>query len=317
MFSTFAISANEQETIYDNGEYISTDLGKIYYVTEGDGTPAILINGGPGAGHRVFLGWFSFLQEFGYKVVYFDEIGRGRSTRNISGKFSPQMTVNDIEAVRKHLKADKVTLIGHSYGGIPAVQYALQYPQHVKEVLMLNASYDRRSQQMNIDNVNHLIKTKYPETWEEIERLQALGIRSKEDRYADLIYSGPAAKELQFLDPKNRKKRTKYPSKDKRDRYNLNVYFDIMGDDPEIEITGTLKGIDVTQQLANFNIPTLVIGGRHDNLSTPELVYQFYKMLPEKTANLEMFEQSRHWPWVEEPEKFIQVVSDFIRKNQN
>lgn len=309
LFSANALS----NQAYENGKYLETERGKIYYLTEGEGVPAILVNGGPGAGHRVFLGWFTFLTKLGYKVVYFDDIGRGRSTRDIDGKFSPQMTVDDIEALRKHLGAEKVTLIAHSYGGIPAAQYALQHSDKVQELIMLNASYDAVSHQKNIDNVNNLIKSRYPQTWQKMQTLLKNGVSTKTDEYADLIYSGPAKDELQLLDPKMRSQRSKYPSRDKRDRFNFDVYFDIMGEEPELIVGGTLKGLDIQEQIHTIKVPTLVIGGRYDNLSTPEMVHDFYKALPKQTAQLVMFEQSRHWPWVEEPEKFVNVVTNFLQ----
>lgn len=302
----------KEETPYGNGQYLETSRGKIYYELEGDGTPVVIVNGGPGAGHRVFLGWFSFLTANGYQLVYFDDLGRGRSTRELDGKFTPQMTVDDIEALRAHLKAEKIVVMGHSYGGIPAMQYALQYPEHVERLVMLNASYDAESQQMNVDHVNHWIKTKYPETWEKILELRERGVPSSEDEYADLIYSGPAGRELQWYNRENRKGLRKYRSKDPRDRFNFRVYFDITGDDPEWQITGTLAGLTIEDRLAGYRIPTLIIGGRADKVSTPELVYRLYKMLPEGVATYEMFEKSGHWPWAEETEKFENVLSSFL-----
>ncbi|UTW59547.1 alpha/beta fold hydrolase [Kordiimonas sp. SCSIO 12603] len=310
--SAFSQPDAEQSNPYGHGQYLETPRGKIYYETEGSGTPVFIVNGGPGAGHRVFLGWFEFLKTKGYQIVYFDEIGRGRSERNIKGKFTPQMTVDDMEALRAHLNAEKIVVMGHSYGGIPAMQYAIQFPEHVERLVMLSASYDAQSQQMNIDHVSHLMKTKYPEIHEQVMALRAKGMLSSEDEYLDLIYESALGRELQWFNRANRKGLWKYRSNDKRDRFNFQVYLDIIGEDPEWEITGTLKGLTVEDKLRGFNIPTLILGGRADKVSTPELVYRLYKMLPEQTTQFEMFEKSGHWIWAEENEKFKQVVSNFL-----
>lgn len=307
------LAASASDNPYGNGEYLETPRGKIYYELEGSGTPVVIVNGGPGAGHRVFLGWFSYLKAHGYQLVYFDDIGRGRSTRDIEGKFTPQMTVDDIEALRSHLGAEKIVVMGHSYGGIPAMQYALQYPDRVERLVMLNASYDAASQQMNVDHVSHWIKTKYPEQWEKILKLREQGMLSSEDEYLDLIYDSAAGRELQWYNRENRKGLRKYPSDDPRDRFNLQVYFDIAGNDPEWKIEGTLAGLTIEDKLEGYNIPTLITGGRADKVSTPELVYRLYKMLPEGVATFEMFEKSGHWPWAEEVEKFEKVLTAFLK----
>ena len=93
--------------------------------------------------------------------------------------------------------------------------------------------------------------------------------------------------------------------------FNLQVFDDIIDLDYG-EIRGTLLGINIEEQIKDFAIPTLITAGRYDNASTPELVYRLYDMLPKGIATYSMFEQSGHWPWVEETAKFEQVLSHFL-----
>lgn len=308
---SFNISATEKGVKED---YIETQQGKIYIRTEGSGHPIVIINGGPGAGHTIFIGWFDFLKKQGFQLVFFDDIGRGRSTREIKGKFTPQMTVNDIEAVRNHLGVNKITVMGHSYGGIPAMQYALQYKQHVEKLIMLNASYDTKSQQMNADHYFHLVRTMYPEKWKKLVELNAKGVKASDEAYDSVLF-GSFISWYQWYDINNRKKNRRYSSNDKRDRFNLQVFEDIIHLAHGGEIRGTLVGIDITEQVKGFNTPTLITAGRYDNASTPELVNRLYEMLPKKAASYTMFEKSGHWPWVEETEKFERIISDFLNEN--
>lgn len=312
LFTVFGTSAKES-TVKEH--YIETELGKIYVRTEGSGHPVVIVNGGPGAGHTVFLGWFDFLKAQGFQLVFFDDIGRGRSTRKIEGKFTPQMTVDDIEAVRKYLNADKITVMGHSYGGIPTMQYALQYPQHVEKLIMLNASYDTKSHQMNADHYIHLVRTMYPKKWKKLEALHANGVKASDEAYDSELF-GPFIGWYQWYDVENRKKSRKVRTNDKRDRFNLKVFEDIVQLAHGGEIRGTLLGIDIKEQVKNFNIPTLITSGRFDNASTPELVHRLYEMLPEGIASYTMFEKSGHWPWVEETEKFESIVSEFLNEKK-
>jgi len=308
-------NANAQTITYGDGELFQGKYGKLYFEAEGQGTPVVLINGGPGAGHAVFLGWFDFLLKNGYQVVYFDETGRGRATREAAGKaLTPQMGVDDLESLRLHLKADKLILLAHSYGGIQGLQYALQYPQHVEKLIMVDASYDAKSHQMNIDHVKHVTKTKYPERWEQVLTLRANKVKSTDNRYSKLLSVGS---DMYWYDLDKRKTMRKVRTGDKRDGSNIQVYFDIIGDDPEWQVNGTLSGLQVESKLKTFNVPTLIIGGRHDKITTPEIVHRLYSMMPKNIATKVMFEKSGHWPWVEETEKFELSITTFLTNAPN
>jgi proline iminopeptidase len=300
-------SANEHKVTYGDGEFFQGKYGKLYFESEGQGTPVVLISGGPGAGHAVFLGLFDFLVKNGYQVVYFDKTGRGPATRKVEGQtLTPQMGVDDLESLRLHLKAKKLILLAHSYGGIQG----LQYPQHVEKLIMVDASYDAQSHQMNIDHVKHVTKTKYPERWEQVLALRADQVKSTDDRYSKLLAVGS---DMYWHDLEKRKTMRKVRTGDKRDGSNNQVYFDIIGDDPEWQVNGTLSGLQVESKLKAFNVPTLIIGGRHDKITTPEIVHRLYSMMPKNIATKVMFEKSGRWPWVEETAKFETKVTAFLR----
>lgn len=128
-----------------------------------------MINGGPGASRTVFWGALDFLKSHNYKIVYFDETGVGQSTREIPETFSPEITVQDIDTLRRHVNVEKVVLAAHSYGGIPTLQYALKYLQNVEKLIMLSASADGISQQMNVEAAKYLRRTFFPQEWEALE----------------------------------------------------------------------------------------------------------------------------------------------------
>lgn len=174
---------------YGQGTYIKSQYGKIYYEAEGEGTPVVMINGGPGASRTVFWGALSFLKPHGYQIIYLDETGVGRATREIPDKFSPSITVEDIETLRLHLNVPKLVLAGHSYGGIPAVQYALTYPNNVEKLIMLSASSDGLSQQMNVDAAKYLRKTFFPQQWEKLEAIRSNGVLTSHPEYTKAFYN--------------------------------------------------------------------------------------------------------------------------------
>jgi len=162
---------------------------------------------------------------------------------------------------------------------------------------------------MNIDHVKHVTKTKYPERWEQVLALRADKIKSTDNRYSKLLSVGA---DMYWYDLDKRKTMRKVRTGDKRDGSNIQVYFDIIGDDPEWQVNGSLAGLQVESKLKAFNVPTLIIGGRHDKITTPEIVHRLYSMMPKNMATKVMFEKSGHWPWVEETAKFEASVTAFL-----
>lgn len=303
---------------YGQGEYVKTKHGKIYYEADGKGTPVVMINGGPGASRTVFWGALDFLKARDYKIIYFDETGVGRATREIEGAHTPLNTVEDLETLRKHLKVRKMVLVGHSYGGIPAVQYALKYPNRVEKLIMLSASADAISQQMNVDAAAYLRKTFFPQQWEKLKSMKAEGMLTSDERYLRAFTTPDIGYASDWHKRENRRGLRKHRSSDPRDRFNMDVYFDIAGKDAEVEIGGTLKGLNIDAAMfASFSVPTLIVNGRMDWKTTPEMAYRFYKMLPEGVGQLEFLEQTGHWTWAEQPEKFAEIVTAFMRKSNS
>lgn len=116
-----------------------------------------------------------------------------------------------------------------------------------------------------------------------------------------------------WYDPNKRSTLRKFRSRDKVDGSNIKVYFDMAGLDPEVKITGTLQKVVIKKAMfKDFTIPTLILNGRKDWKTTPEMAYRFYKMLPENIATLRFLEKTGHWTWAEQPEEFANLVTQFL-----
>ncbi|GEA09416.1 proline iminopeptidase [Alteromonas sp. KUL42] len=301
---------------FGQGTYVPSMFGQIYYEADGEGIPVVMINGGPGAARTVFWGALDFLKPHGYQIIYFDETGVGRATREIPQKFSPAITVEDIETLRKHLNVPKLILAGHSYGGIPAVQYALTYPENIEKLIMLSASADGHSQQMNVDAAKYLRKTFFPQEWEQMEEIRAKGVLTSSAEYMKAFYNRAIGNMSDWYDPSKRAGLRKYRSNDIRDRSNIEVYKDMAGADPEVKISGTLKNVVINETMfKDYAIPTLILNGRKDWKTTPEMAYRFFKMLPEGTATIQFLEETGHWTWAEQPDEFANTVIQFMKNN--
>ena len=107
--------------------YIDSHGVLIYYKTIGRGAPIVIVHGGPGGSHDYFLPYLLPLARQN-RLIFIDERGSGRSQKlDDPAGYTVENMVEDVEAVRQGLVLGKITLLGHSYGGVLAEAYALKY----------------------------------------------------------------------------------------------------------------------------------------------------------------------------------------------
>jgi proline iminopeptidase len=135
------------------------------------------------------------------------------------------------------------------------------------------------------------------------------GVKSTSDEYTDLYAT--AYGDLYWYNLDNQDKM--YRSRDAADRFNNDVYLALVGDAPEWKVTGALRGFDPRPRLAALAAPSLVCVGRYDRVATPRVAWELKKALPPESSRLVIFERSGHRPWVEETERYFDVVGAFLR----
>ena len=279
------------------------EVGALYYEVEGegDGPPVLLVGGGPGVDHAHYHPWFSGLADR-RRVIYYDHPGTGRSVSGDAGVFSVPAYAKAIEGLREHLDLESLVLIGLSFGGFPAAEYAAQHADRVSGLVLSNAHVDAEGwQEGNIDNVNRTLRTHFPETWAQLTSMRRAGVRSDDASYQELL--SRALPRLEWADPWKR------PDLEPADTApSWAAYESFVGADPEWEISGSLKGF--AARLEELDVPALVLAGRHDGLTLPRLAFEHARRLPR--ARLHVFERSGHRPWCEEPESYVEVVNTFL-----
>ena len=165
---SISVQTDIQKLTHPSGDFVSVNGKKIWYESEGKGEPLLLIAGGPGFSHAYFHPFFSELAESN-RIIYFDAYGTGKSERAKSAKeYSLAQDVEDIESLRKTLKLDKITVLGHSYGGFVAQLYAAKYPNSVKRRILANTFPSGDTLQSLQDNFNDDIENQLPEIWAKV-----------------------------------------------------------------------------------------------------------------------------------------------------
>jgi proline iminopeptidase len=118
--------------------YVDVDRAKIFYRIFGEGKPLLLINGGPGFPSNHFVPLAQELSKNNRQVIIFDQRGTGRSLlpQLDSETVNLKLMIEDIEALRNHLQISNWTLMGHSFGGVLAMSYAVRYPDRVDSIIL-------------------------------------------------------------------------------------------------------------------------------------------------------------------------------------
>jgi proline iminopeptidase len=133
-----AMQAGEHQTIVK-------DL-RLWYKVAGQSAagsataPLLFLHGGPGYNSYSFEAQAGKALEGQLKMIYLDQRGSGRSERPWTGVYTIAAMVEDIEALRKQLGVPKLALMGHSFGGALALEYAAAYPQHVAKLILVSAA---------------------------------------------------------------------------------------------------------------------------------------------------------------------------------
>lgn len=299
MFILSAINfAQEKDT------YATVNGEQIWYQIKGEGDPVVLIPGGPGNSHLYFTPWFDELSK-NYKVIYFDAFGRGKSSRAMNKEeYSFQRDVDDLEGLRKALGFEKWSVFGHSYGGMVAQAYAIQYPNSVEKLILGDTFYNAEMWQQNDDNSNYEFRNQCPEKWDALMKIREQGYLSSSPEHIS-AYKIPSGL-LYYYNPDN-------ASGMRSDSLsmNLDVYYQLVGVDGDFIIGGDIGKLDFRRDLKNLKMPVLIIAGRYDRISDPWFAVKYKIYAPR--AQFVMFEKSSHYPFVEEHEKFFKELNEFLK----
>ncbi len=299
--------AQERKFQHPDGEYVTVDKVKLWVEQEGKGDPLILISGGPGAAHA---GMHSFdtLAEF-CRLIFVDGYGRGRSdvARDLK-EYTLDRDIEDIEGVRKALKLETISVLGHSYGGLVAQGYALRYPSHVKKLILASTFHSFVMWQENDDNSNREIKENYPEVWDTLMLLRDKGLVSS-DTVHQVIYGKVPYGFLYAYNPGNFRHGIdpSYPN-----GFNTALYYQMVGKDGDFIVGSDIGTFDYRRQLKNLRMPVLILAGRYDRVAVPKMQIMYKDYCPQ--ARFVMFEHSGHNPQVEEKGMLFDLVKDFMTK---
>lgn len=262
----------------------------------------LLLNGGPGLPCDYLRDSHSCLIDHGYRVVAFDQLGTGRSDRPLDPSlWTITRYVEEVEAVRRALDLGPVHLVGQSWGGWLAIEYALTHPEALRTLILENTVADIPHL---IGELNRLRDALGSETVAMMQRHEAEGTLSHPEYQAAIT----------ILNYRHVCRLPEWPAPVRRslDEWNMAPYEAIQGPN-EFTYVGNLKDWNRVPDLHRITVPVLITVGAHDEL-TPACAMRMKLALPD--AELTVFPNSSHMPFFEEPAAFFPVLTDFLRRHR-
>jgi proline iminopeptidase len=300
LFFVYTTHAEIKNSASDSGnQKIVQKNGTFFCRTFGKGSPLIVIHGGPGLSQDYLLPQMQELAK-NHLVIFYDQRGCGLSEAPITSE-TITMTgyLDDLEAIRQAFGFQKVSILGHSWGGFLAMEYAITHPEHVEKLILSN-SMPATSEDYALFIQEYMRRTAPLE--EELTKIHASrGFQEGDpvtlERLHHLIFQTYC-----YLPENANLLHTRLSSQAAKNGQKIYEYF---------REALFAKNFNLLPQLEKLNIPTLVIHGNADviPLVTAEHIAQ---TIPH--AQFIVIKDCGHFPYVEQPAFYFSSIDNFLAR---
>jgi proline iminopeptidase len=275
---------------------------RLYYREVGEGPPVVVLHGGPDFDHRYLLPEMDRLCGDG-RLIYYDQRGRGGSAAGVAPEdVTIASEIADLEELRRHLGFESVALLGHSWGGLLAMEYATCHPDRVSHLILMNTAPASAADWQLLRD--HLRRQR---TATELEQLQAIaatdafrsGQMDAEIAYYRLHFRPALAAEL--IDTVVGRLRGHLNPADVRKARAI--------EDRLYGETVASRDYDLLPRLRNLHVPTLVLHGEQDFIPVA-LAAHIAEAIPR--ATLAVLPGCRHFSYLEAPEQVREHVAALL-----
>ncbi len=264
---------------------------ELFYVEVGEGPPCLMMHGGLGMDHTYLHPWLDPLGE-DMRLIYYDHRGNGRSGRPPVETLTFDRFCADADALRGRLGFEKVAVLGHSYGGWIALEYALRYPDHLSHLILYDTS---PSFDYGAEVAANMLRKGATE-----EQLATFGGPIPNDaafrRWMEVV--GPIYWHVFDADLADLVfSRTVYNAETLR--WSLNL----------------IREWNVTRRLGEIRVPTLILVGDDDFITPVSQAKILRGGIP--GSELVVFEKSGHLSHLETPDAFFGAVRKWLGQETN
>ena len=284
--------------------YLTVNGVSHFFRTVGWGEPFVVVHGGPGMWHDELFPFFDDLA-IDHQVVFYDQRGNGRSLMSeiTMENFTVDWLVSDLDELRNGWGFDRISVVGHSWGGLLGMYYASRHPDRVERLVLVDAAPINTD--LLIRSYRELIG-RFPDgDWERLEAMYESEAYLEGDpeclNEAMRLSEGPT-----------------FHVATAREQYFDLVSFDAVTARNMVEISkpaqAIKQGITVQDDLHRIDCPTLIIHGAEDFI-VPEAPTLVQRLIT--NAELVVIPDSGHYPFIEQPEAFTDALRSFINRTRN
>ena len=266
----------------------------------------LLLHGGPGMNHEYFQAVESFFPKESIEFYYYDQLGSEFSDKpQDDSLWTTERFVDEVEQVRKalNLNNQNFIILGHSWGGILGIEYALKFQKNLKALIISNMV---PSIPDYIDYANNVLAPQLdPQVLEKIRGFENSGDYTN-PKYLELVQNNYYPKHILRMPLE------KWPSPVLRSASNINyeIYLKMQGPS-EFGVVGDalLKDWDRKNDLKKLEIPILTIGGKYDTMDPKQMEWMSKEV---QNGSYLYCPEGSHWSMYDDQEIYFEGVVSFI-----
>jgi proline iminopeptidase len=286
---------------------IQAGQASLYAREIGQGPPVIVLHGGPDFDHRYLLPDLDRLAD-GFRLIYYDQRGRGQSAHRVQPEDITLLSdVDDLDTVRDHFRLESAALLGHSWGAVLALEYALRHPTRVSHLILMNPA------PVSAIDLAVLRKAYVLKLGADMDRQRAI-VASAAYKDGDpeavtaryRLHFKPALTRPEDYEKLMATMKAGFVSQGKTGILKARAVEDRLMRD-----TWDVDGYDLLPKLRNLRIPTLVISGDHDFIPG-EIATHIAEAIP--NARLVMLKECGHFAYLECADGVRKAFNDFFRR---
>jgi len=265
---------------------------RLYMEVVGEGAPIVVVHGGPGMDSRYLRRGLAPLSNYG-QAVFYDQRGTGKSEGPLESDYLTFLQfVDDIDAVREALAVERISLLGHSFGGRLVMEYALRYPERTDRVILVNTTEPggRFIQEANERRAARV-------TDEDQAALEVVGQSGR-------LQMGDTVAFREFYEAAFR---STFSNPDLLSRLDLSIQPMTAQNGLRVisDVGGTVGEAGGWDRMPEIGAPTLVLQGE-DDLLPVAMVSELADSLA--AGELALVPGAGHFPWIEAPEAFFAAL---------
>ena len=271
----------------------SHDGTVLHYEVVGKGEPVLLLAGGPGFSPEYLRPIAAKLGDHhAFVLLHVRGTGKSALEKYDAETLALKNLVGDVDALRTELKAEKLVLVGHSFGGILSMMYAREHPERVAKLALVDSGGPTLR---SVLKFNANLEARYTDEDRAKIREWSSPERVKENRRLAVLELTRAKTPAYFAD--------RAKAKAMIDSLDESSFSDAMF----LAVVPQMFTLDLRAGLEKVQAPVLILHGKKDPLETAEELRETFP-----AARVTLLDDAGHFPWLEQPELFFAVLNEFL-----